>query len=121
MDKRILITVTSFILSVGPHAWATGKTKSADASQTKERAANTWPAETLKGTIEMVDPDMKLVVVKDASGVPFDFRVNHFTRIGTRRVSSGLGELKPDVNRMVSVQFVPERRGDVARSIELTQ
>jgi hypothetical protein len=46
----------------------------------------------------MVEPDMNLLVVKDASGVPFNFTINRFARSGTRTVSSGLRELKCDVS-----------------------
>lgn len=121
MDTRILVTVTSLILSVCPLAWTADKAASTVPSQTKAPVVSQWPLETVKGTIEMVDPDMSLIVVKDASGVPFDFTISRSTRIGTQKVSSGLEELKSDVNRTVSVRFAPERRGDVARSIELTK
>ena len=78
-----------------------------------------WPAETLSGTITMVDPGLQTVVVQTSGGVPFDMVVTKNTRIesGSRTVS--LQDLEQDTNQKVSVRFVPERRGDVARTIQL--
>lgn len=78
-----------------------------------------WPAETLSGTITMVDPSLKTVVVKTSGGVPFDMVVTRNTRIklGDRAIT--LQDLQEDTNKGVSVKFVPERRGDVARTIQL--
>jgi hypothetical protein len=41
------------------------------------------------------------------------------TRIKSGDQSLSLQDLQNDTNRSVSVHFVPERRGDVARSIQL--
>ena len=78
-----------------------------------------WPAESLSGTITIVDPALKTVVVQTPGGVPFDMVVNRNTRIkaGDRAIS--LQDLQQDVNKGVSVKFVPERRGDVATTIQL--
>lgn len=82
-----------------------------------ERAA--WPPETLSGKIMMVDPAQNLVVVQTSDGTPFDMVVTPRTRIesGDQRVS--LSTLSGDTNQSVSVHFIPESRGDVARSISL--
>ena len=88
-------------------------------SATTARIRNSWPPEMLSGKIMMVNPDQKLVVVQTANGVPFDMVVKPSTRIdqGTEKID--LPTLAQDVNRPVSIRFVPERSGDVARSIEV--
>ena len=58
------------------------------------------------------------MVVKDSSGVPFDMMVNHGTRIKAGNREVRLGDLSSDVNKKASVRFVPERKGDVAESIQ---
>jgi hypothetical protein len=78
-----------------------------------------WPPETLNGTITMVDPTQHLVVVQDSSGVPFDMVVTGSTRIRSGNQRLTLGDLTSDLNKSVSLRFKPERRGDVARSIQL--
>lgn len=93
----------------------TAATKSST-DKTKEQA---WPAENLSGTIESVDPAQHLVIVKDANGVPFDLVVGQRTRIESGDQTMKLGDLSSDVNKNVSIQFVPEARGDVARTIQL--
>ncbi|HVN04393.1 MAG TPA: hypothetical protein VMT86_08250 [Bryobacteraceae bacterium] len=82
-----------------------------------ERTA--WPAETLSGKIVMVKPALKLAVVKGPDGVPFDMIVTHSTLIRANGQKLSLSGLSSDVNKKVSVKFVPEGRGDVARTIHV--
>ena len=79
-----------------------------------------WPAEDITGTIASVDPAQHLVIVKTSDGVPFDMTVSRSTRIEAGDQRMKLDELNSDVNKNVSVKFVPERRGDVARTIQIT-
>lgn len=79
-----------------------------------------WPKETLSGTISMVSPDQKVVVIQTSSGVPFDLVVTPGTRIKSNGQPVSLNALKQDTDKNVSVTFTPERRGDVARSIQIT-
>ena len=62
---------------------------------------------------------MKLVVIKTSDGVPFDFDITPNTRINASDHAVTLKDLMMDLNKQVSVKFVPERRGDVARSIKI--
>ena len=80
---------------------------------------STWPAETLSGKIAAVDANRKLLVVKDSNGVPFDMVVTPTTRIRSGDRALTLKDLAQDHDRSISVQFVPERRGDVAESIRI--
>ena len=88
----------------------------APAQKAKQQA---WPAENLTGTIESVDPAQHIVVIKTADGVPFDMVVTHATRIASGDQTLQMGDLNSNVNRNVTVRFVPESRGDVARTIQL--
>jgi len=104
---------------------AAAANKPAESSQNvKAKAENSmrsaWPPETLSGKIIMVDPAEKLVVVKAADGIPFDLRVTPSTRITAAGQKLSFKELSPDVKKDVSVRFIPERAGDVARSIQVT-
>ena len=76
-------------------------------------------AETLSGKITMVDPAHKLVVVEPSDGVPFDMVVTAKTRIKAGDQAIALKDLTREMNRTVSVRFNPERRGDVATSIQV--
>ena len=55
-----------------------------------------------------------------ADGVPFNLIVTRNTKLesGSQRIT--LSDLKSDMNKNVSVHFVPEGRGDVARVIQIT-
>jgi hypothetical protein len=81
---------------------------------------NAWPAESLSGKIIMVNPAQNLVVVQTPDGVPFDMDVTAKTHIKAGDRAIGLKDMTQDINKPVSVQFVPERRGDVARSIRIS-
>jgi hypothetical protein len=94
---------------------AAGKANPANATAVR----SAWPAETLSGKITMVDPVKNLVVVETADGVPFDMVLTPRTRIESGQQRVTIQDLSGDVNRNVSVRFVPERRGDVARSMEI--
>ena len=79
-----------------------------------------WRAETLSGKITMVDPAKKLLIVKSADGIPFDMVVTSSRRIESRSQKLTLSDLSSKTNQSASVHFVPERRGDVAQSIQVT-
>lgn len=95
-----------------PALFATSKTAPASS-----QAVQRWSPQNLNGTISMVDPNMDLVVVKDQSGVPFDITVSRKTRIDKGTTREQLAQLTP--NESVSVHYIPEARGDIARTIEI--
>jgi hypothetical protein len=80
-----------------------------------------WPAESLSGKITMVDPDRHLVVVQTADGIPFDMLVTPRTRIESSGQHIGMNGLSDDMNRVVSIRFTPERRGDILQSLSVNQ
>jgi hypothetical protein len=105
-----------------PALFAATKTASAPAgastnSATAHQAVQRWAPQNLNGTVSMVDPKMNLVVVRDSSGVPFDITVARNTRIDQGARREDLAQLTP--KESVSVHYVPEARGDVARTIEI--
>jgi len=61
-----------------------------------------------------------MLVVEGPGGVPFDLVVTPATRIRSGERSLALKDLSSDTQSPVSVRFVPERRGDVARTIQVT-
>jgi hypothetical protein len=67
-----------------------------------------------------VDPEQNLVVVQTSDGVPFDMVINPKTRIKSGDRGITLKDLTRDMNKTVSVTFTPERRGDVAKSIQIS-
>jgi hypothetical protein len=117
VQLSILATAACALLMAIPLSAAnTAATKPA-----KKTAAvrSMWPPENLSGTIAIVDPSLKRVVVQTAGGVPFDMVITRSTRIESGGREITLQDLKQDMNKGVSVKFVPERRGDVARTILL--
>lgn len=77
-------------------------------------------AETISGTVSMVVPANRLLVVKDASGTSFDFRVGKFTKIEINGQKANFQLLGLEVNSPVSVRFVPLTSGDLARTIKVS-
>src|SRR5579859_1745482 len=111
MKKNILTLIGAAIFAFFP-------ANQALAART-QTLRNQWQPQTLSGKIAMVDSGKKLVVIKDSSGTPFDFMVTPSTRIkqGTERLK--LSDLASKANDKVSVRYVPERKGDIAKLIEI--
>lgn len=78
-----------------------------------------WPPETLSGKIAKVDPERKQVIVQSPDGTFYDMVVTAKTRIKLGDRALTLKDLTQDMNKGVSVNFTPERRGDVAKSIRM--
>jgi len=92
-------------------AMATGKAAAAQ---------NSWPAESLSGKLELVEPGQRVVVVESADKVPYDIVVTPRTRIKAGDRVVGLKDLAQYQNKDVTVRFVPEGRGDMGRAINIT-
>ena len=114
MRTKLWITLAAGILAFLPAAAAAVTSKPAH-----KTVHAVWAAETMSGKIAMVDPQQKLVVVTDPSGTPFDLKVTHATAIRSGGERLTLQQLNSDVNHAVSVKFIPERSGDIARSIQI--
>jgi hypothetical protein len=123
--RRIWIAIELSVVLCVPTLMAATKTTSGAAANTSaehkatEHQTNVqrWAAQNLTGTISMVDSKMGLVVVRDSSGVPFDFKIAKSTRIDAGAKHKELSQLTPQES--VSVHYVPEASGDIARSIEV--
>jgi hypothetical protein len=118
--KLSILATTMCALLVIPLTAAT--VPAAKTNKNIEKSASlpsAWAPETLSGTILTVDPNKNLVVVKTSDGVPFDMDITAKTRIKSGDRTMALKDLTQDVNKQVSVNFVPERRGDVARTIRI--
>jgi hypothetical protein len=79
-----------------------------------------WPQETISGKITMVDANQKLVVIEVPEGATFDMVVTAKTRIKSGDQAIDINDLTRDINKAVSVKFIPGRRGDVAKSIQIS-
>jgi hypothetical protein len=119
--QTTLGTVASMALLMTPAVAAIQKSATETQNRTAAHKAipNAWKAESLTGTIMSVDPQKRIVVVKDSSGVPFDMMVNRSTRIKAGNRQLKLGDLSSDVDKKASIKFVPERKGDVAETIQM--
>ena len=120
MKFPVMVAVTAFALTLAPLAVAASTTKTPQKTAAKTDVISRWPAENVSGSIAMVDPSQKLLIVKGDSTI-FDFVITPRTRImdGNKRVT--LAQLNAKDNGQVKVHFVPERKGDVAASITLSQ
>lgn len=121
MKKNILIALTAVALISIPAAYASTAAAKAAAKTTGQAGHTMLRPETLSGTISLVDPALKLVVVRDSSGVPFDIKVDASTHIASTNGKLTLNDLNSDLNRNASIKYIPERRGDVAETISVSQ
>jgi len=97
---------------------AADNTPAKTTAKTTGAPRSVWRAENLTGKITMVDPSQHLIVV-NYQGVPFDMVVERNTRIESGNQKLTLDQLSSDLNKDVTIHFVPERAGDIARTISL--
>jgi len=114
----VATTACSLLWAI-PLSAADSATAKLNSKVTKTTKRATWRPEALSGKLAMVEPDQKLVVIQTPDGVPYDLKVTANIRIQSRGRSMVLKDLKQEVNKKVSVRLVPERRGDLARSIQI--
>ena len=128
MTKKATLTVLcamagAFLPAIpavaGANAAAGSKKAAPRAAATTKAMRHAWAPETVSGRIIMVDAAAKLVVVKDPNGVPFDMVVTPSTRIQAGNHRLDLQDLALQTHQDVSVRFIPERGGDVARAIRI--
>jgi hypothetical protein len=137
MRKAVLAVSVVFLLAFLGGASAFAQQAGAATPQTKPKAktahhamhhaahhaANAYAryqrgVHTLSGTISTVDPNGKLLIVKGADGVPFDFVVRPRTHIEVKGQKSDLGSLSDQANQQVTVKYRDDlRRGLVAQSV----
>lgn len=122
------MTKTSLLAAIGVASLLSFTMPVAAANQSKTLQNKTteatnkrkaWPPESISGSIILVDPAAKIVVVQDTGGTPFDLIVNIRTRIEEGGNKLTLKDLEGDTHKGASVRFIPERGGDVAHSIQV--
>ena len=117
---RVLrVAACACLLSIAGWAAEKPKTSAPDETHAAKSIPAAWPAETLSGKIMMVDPAKKLLIVTGPKGVPFDLVVTRATKIESGNQKLTLDALGKDLQKNISVRFVPERSGDIARSIRV--
>jgi hypothetical protein len=82
-------------------------------------AQSTWPPETLKGTVVMVEADQHLIIVKSPDGVTFALKLTNSTRIQSGEQKLRSENLNLLMDKTVSVRFRPTRSGNVATAVQV--
>jgi hypothetical protein len=116
-NSKTAMKVSKKIATKAP-AKAAAKTTAKTAKKTSA-VRSSWPPETLSAKIVNVDTAKDLVVLQTPDRVDYDMLVTPKTHIESGGGTIALSKLSQDKNKNISVSFVPERRGDVARSIQL--
>lgn len=123
-----LISATLLALVAGPAAHAQAKKHAyrprpaaAKAAGAAEATSNGFGvAESLSGTIQMVAADQNLVVVDGPNQVPYDMTVTPKTLVVVNEKRGTIQSLADQIGKPVTVAFVPERNGDMATRVEVT-
>lgn len=117
--ERLLLAWLVASLILAPCAFAV-QAQETEKSQ-KAPAGALGPAETLSGTIMMVEAQKKVLIVKGASGVPYSFVITPSTRITAGKERLKLADLSTRIDKQVKVRFLPTRQGNIARSVEIAE
>ncbi len=112
---RLSLSVTLSVLLLDSIAVAQQETPKSEAAP----PAALGPAETLAGTIAMVEAEKKILIVRSAAGIPYNFIITPTTRITAQKQRLKFSDLASRQDQRVTVRFVPTRRGNIARSVEI--
>lgn len=118
----VLFGAISVLAQDQPAAQDQSAATTASKPKPKHHAMAAAASETLSGTLSAVDADKKVVVVNGSNGVPYDFTVSGATKITVGGSKAKLADLSGNTNKQATVTFMAEKkRGNIARSIEVTQ
>lgn len=114
----VLITMVLLTLAASPAAFAQSQNGK---RHTGSAASNGFGvAESLSGKVQMVIPGQELLVVNGPNNVPFDMKVTPRTLVVVNEKRGTIQSLVDQVGKPVTVAFVPERNGDFATRVEVT-
>jgi hypothetical protein len=102
------------------HATAKAKTTAFQSEKAEGKNAALGKEETVSGTLTMVDPSQDLVFIRDAANTPFSFKVTKKTKIELNHAKAELSELAQQVQKSVTVTFVPMSQGNFAKHIQVS-
>ncbi|HEV2491640.1 MAG TPA: hypothetical protein VG204_01055 [Terriglobia bacterium] len=91
------------------------------AASGKKAMAGWSKPETMSGTILLVKSEDKLVVVNSSAGTPYDFKVSGGTKIKVGDKAGKLDDLAGATGKQATVNYVPTRTGNAAKSIDVGQ
>lgn len=123
---RVLILVVGLAFAAGSSAFAQSNTQSrrahpAKASKTKQTAGLGFGTpESLSGTVQMVVAGQNLLVVKGPNGVPYDLKVTPKTLVVVNEKRGTIESLSDQIGKAVTIAFVPQRDGDFATRVEVS-
>lgn len=75
--------------------------------------------ENITGTLTIVDPDQRVIYVKSADGIVYDFRIVESTKIAADGAKISFEDLSAQIGKSIEVVFRPLKIGNVAQSVDL--
>lgn len=75
--------------------------------------------ETISGTLTIVSAENKVIYVKSAEGITYDFQIGPATKITAADQKLKLSDLTGDVGKSIEVVFRPLKTGNTAITVEL--
>jgi hypothetical protein len=125
---RVWILTVALALTAGVSAQAQGKKAASRARTTARKTAGAEQAtdlgfgvaESLSGSVQMVAADQDLLVVKGPNDVPYDLKVTPKTLVVVGEKKGTIQSLADQVGEHVIVAFTPQRDGNFATRVEVT-
>ncbi len=120
-DWRVALWISLAVVCAAAPALGFREEKAQPASQEAAVAGALAPAQSLTGTIAMVDASKRFLIVKGASEVTCSFLLTASTRIMAGKERLKATDLPSRVGCKVTVRFVPTRTGNIARTLEIVE
>lgn len=98
---------------------AAGASQEAEKSAPAPKAKAAAKSETISGTVTTVSKE--LLILTSSNGIPYNFKLTRGTRIKVGGQKAKADDLAAQTGKQASVEFLPLRTGNMARSIEVSQ
>jgi hypothetical protein len=131
MKKSMLLLLSLLLLvflGVTSVVAEEGEKLAGQVSQTVEKAGSREKAkggaaklETISGTITAVHKENQLLILTSSSGIPYNFKLTRSSRIEIGGQKGKFDDLANQTGKQASVEFLPLRGGNVARSVKVGQ
>lgn len=100
---------------------AAGASQEAEKSAPAPKAKAAAKSETISGTVTTVSKENQLLILTSSNGIPYNFKLTRGTRIKVGGQKAKADDLAAQTGKQASVEFLPLRTGNMARSIEVSQ
>lgn len=114
------LLVAGSALAVAQEGSAKGKSHAHPAMSGEKKGHALDKAENISGTVAMLESSGETITLSGSNGVPYDFRLTKHTHVTIGGKSAKPDDLKNQVNKQATIEFVPMSDGNLAKTVTVS-